>query len=249
MSYHTTDTVCAIAGILPATLRNWRRAGLIAAPDKVEGYGASQITRILNLREMSAEGATLSEIRLRLHGKVLSAQSGWQCRQEELIEQLRHPSDELLQNRIRQVGTDYSSDDFVNCYLRPLNLWLRDDKSPDAALRLERFHRAVYKHACRVIGAAYRRKTVPMFLEAISVTDPTEIWMEAIRLTGQGCRLEVSPQPTGIPANAGLRYEHHLMRCGAGISQLMLWNYRHRLRDGLPVRLSGPDQNMIAPGR
>lgn len=245
MSYHTTDTVCGLAGILPTTLRNWRRAGLIAAPDKEKGYGPSQITRILTILEMSAEGDTLGEIRLRLFGRASTMQSGWECRQEELIAQLFHPSDTLLQNRIRQVGTDYSGDDFVNRYLRPLNLWLRADSSNGAAQRQDRFHRAVLFHASKVIDAAHRRKTVPLFLEAVSVTDPTEIWMEAIRLTGQGCRVEVSSEATGVPANPQKHYEHHLMWCGAGISQLMFWNYRHRLRDGLPALLGGPDQTMV----
>lgn len=245
MSYQTTDTVCGIAGILPATLRNWRRAGLITAPDNKKGYGTGQITRILTVLELSAEGDTLDEMRSRLSGHAGAMQSGWQCRQEELTQQLLNPSDTLLQNRIRQVGTDYSSDDFVNQYLRPLNLWLRTDNSEGADLRLERFHRAVLHHALSGMNAAQRRKAVPLFLEAISVTDPTEIWMEAIRLTGQGCRVEVSSEVTGVPAHPQKYYEHHLMWCGAGISQLMFWNYRHRLREGLPALLSGPNQTML----
>ena len=146
---------------------------------------------------------------------------------------------------MRLVDKDDCRDDCVSCYLRPLNLWLRADMSGGAGARQARFHEAVVRHARHIISAAHRRKSVPLFLEAVSVTDLTEIWMEAIRLTGQGFKVEVSFEASGTPASAERQYEHHLMWCGAGISQLMHWNYRHRLLDGLPALLCGPDQTML----
>ena len=245
MRFYSTDTVCGITGVLPCTLRNWKRAGLISSAETPDGYSINQLTHIRIVLALTAGGSTLCEIHALLRGKPALHHSKWECRQEELYEQLHNPSDTALYARMRQMGNDYCGDDFVNAYLRPLNLWLRTDTSPGASLRLARFHAAVVSHAQCVMRSSARRKSVPLFLEAVSVTDPTEIWMEAIRLTGQGCRVELSSEATGIPASPLRRYEHHLMWCGAGLPLLMRWNYRNRLRDNQPVMLCGPDQTLL----
>ena len=244
MTSYSTDTVCGITGTLPSTLRNWRRAGLINKPEFADGYSSGQLTRIYTILALTSSGDTLREVSTQLNDKGNARHSGWECRQEELIDQLNQP-DSLLDGCIRQMGGDYSGDDFVNSCLKPLNLWLRADIREGAEMRIERFHEAVMLHTRNMTAAAYRRKSVPLFLEAISVTDPTEIWMEAIRLTGQGFRVELSAEATGLPATSLLRHDHHLMWCGEGICQLMKWNYQEKLRNDKPVRLCGPDQVLL----
>jgi len=245
MLTYSTEIVCGLTGVLPTTLRNWRRAGLINYPESTDNYSCGQLTRIRTILALSGSGSTLHEIHAFLAGLIEAPRGSWECRQEEMHAQLRKPSNAALYSRLRQMGRDYCGDDFVNSYLRPLNLWLRSDHSEGASERLVRFHDAVILHAKDVMRAAGRRKSVPVFLEAVTVTDPTEIWLEAIRLTGQGCRVEISSETTGLPASASLKKEHHLMWCGAGISQLMQWNYREKLRNSEPVMLSGPDQELL----
>lgn len=94
--------------------------------------------------------------------------------------------------------------------------------------------------------ASVRRRSVTVFLEAISVADATEIWMEAIRLAGQGCRVELSENVTGVPAVARRKHDHHLMWCGAGISEAMRRSFQNRLNNGRPVMLTGPDRSLLA---
>ncbi|WP_337024614.1 MULTISPECIES: MerR family transcriptional regulator [unclassified Pantoea] len=245
MNSQTTETVCGMTGLLPGILRNWRRAGLVGAPALPDGYTDAQLTHIYQILNLTASGDALSEVRLRLNGYPAPA-SGWEQRRNELHVQLDDPSSERLQDRIRQTGSDYCGDDFVNCYLRPLNLTLRRARRSDAPSRQARFHNAVVRLAHSMINASHRRHAVPVFLEAVSVDDATEIWMEAIRLTGQGCRVEVCPNVTGYPASASEHHKHHLMWCGAGFSPLMKWNFRQKCREDLPVMLCGPDQSLLA---
>ncbi|KAA6043337.1 MerR family transcriptional regulator [Pantoea sp. Bo_7] len=245
MSLYSLEAICGLTGLLPATLRNWKRAGLITQPQHNGEYTSGQLTRIYSVLDLTATGSTLPEIYAFLQGRSPLPQNRWQCRQEEMTDQLRDSSDLALQARMRQMGSDYSGDDFVNAYLKPLNLLLRSDNSADSVIKQSRFHDAVVFHARCIMRASERRKTVPVFLEAISVTDATEIWLEAIRLTGQGCRVEISENVTGLPATSIYRHDHHMMWCGAGISQLMQWNYREKLRNNKPVMLSGPDRTLL----
>ena len=238
MPHHTTDTVCGLVGVLPETLRRWRRAGLITPPGPA-GYSDNQLTRALCVREMTSGGHTLFDIHTALNWPNVALSGGWACREEDILQLLANNPDADIDRELQMMNTDYCGDDYVNCYLRPLNLWLRADLSDGADMRLQRFHAAVVAQWERLSLAARRRSTVPLFLEAVSVTDETEIWMEAIRLNGQGFRVEVAAVASGQPAVAQCRFEHHLMCCGDGISASMKAAFNASLEAGKPIMLTG----------
>ncbi|WP_313656062.1 MerR family transcriptional regulator [Pantoea sp.] len=154
-----------------------------------------------------------------------------------------HP-DADIERELQMMSIDYCGDDYVNRYLRPLNLWLRSDLSEGANQRQMRFHQAVLRQWERLAQAARQRSTVRLFLEAVSVTDETEIWMEAIRLNGQGFRVEVAAEASGVPAVAQQRFEHHLMWCGDGICASMKAAFHASLEAGEPIMLTGTDTTL-----
>lgn len=246
MLQFSTNNISDLTGIMPETLRNWRRAGLIQSPDCNGMYSDSQLTRLRYVLDLTSSGSTLREIREFLAGSGMHPRASWECRQEEMHEQLGDSSDAALRAHMRRMGRDYAGDDFVNAFLKPLNLWLRADNRAGSGLRQERFHNAVVLNAQATMRASDRRRSVTVFLEAMSVADATEIWMEAIRLGGQGCRVELSENVTGVPAVALRKYEHHLMWCGAGISEAMRRNFQDSLGNGSPVMLTGPDRSLLA---
>jgi len=142
---------------------------------------------------------------------------------------------------MKTLSADYSGDDYVNCYLRPLNLWLRTDVSDGSIRRQQRFHSAIVSQWERQALASQRHGTVPLFLEAVSVTDETEIGMDAIRLNGQEFRVEVAAVASGKPVVAYRRFEHHLMWCSDGITPLINAAYQSMLEAGQPVMQTGTD--------
>lgn len=240
MPYHSTDTVCGFAGILPETLRRWRRAGLVATPGR-PGYIGAQLSAVLRVRDLTAEGHRLCDVYAVMQWPALTLSGGWAFREEEMLLLLQRSTDQDVQNEMRKMATDYCTEDFINRYLRPLNLWLRSDLSSEAAVRLGRFQRSVLEQWRIMSVAAAGRRCVPLFLEPVSVTDETEIWMEAIRLTGQGFRVEVAEEGQ---RTARRRHEHHLMWCGNGISAAELQRFRLRRETGECVMLTGPDTGL-----
>lgn len=240
MTLYITDTLCAMTGVLPVTLRNWRRAGLVPHVRNSKGiYSRSDYTRVLQVLDLTNAGDTLPEIYQLLNDPYHYRRSGWQCRTEEVLTQLNQASAESLNRLIQALGTNYGGEAFINSLLRPLNLWLRSDVGPGASLRLARFHTAVLRHADRMMALSEKQKCVPVFLEAASTTDDTEIWLETIRLIGQGCRVELSAEVTDIPAKPTRKYEHHLIWCGAGLSAGMKKHYIRKLAQDYPVMLCG----------
>ncbi|MDF7652213.1 MerR family transcriptional regulator [Erwiniaceae bacterium L1_54_3] len=245
MPFHTTDTVCGIVGVLPETLRRWRRAGLMSSPSK-EGYTEAQLAAALRVLDLTAAGNTLFDIHAKLRWPRMMIKGGWTFREEDMLQLLNRHTDEDARREMRMMATDYCTDDFVNRYLRPINIWLRSDLSEGVSERQGRFHAAVLTQWSVMSSAAMRRHTVPLFLDAVSVTDDTEIWMEAIRLTGQGFRVEVAEQCTGLPAVARKRHDHHLMWCGNGISATMRAYFQQCLSGGEAVMLTGTDQRLVS---
>lgn len=76
MPQHSTDTVCGLVGVLPETLRRWRRAGLLTPPGPA-GYSDNQLTRALCVREMTSGGHTLFDIHTALNWSSVTLPGGW----------------------------------------------------------------------------------------------------------------------------------------------------------------------------
>lgn len=242
MKTFATEAICAITGSHPACILRWSKAGLISLHDSQTGWKVEQIGDIHRVVNMAASGASLNEIRVwQLEGKR-SWTAGWPAHRGELLWQLEYGSDRALARLMRKIDHDYCGDDYINHVLRPLNKWLREqDTMAGATRRLARFHEAVLHRAHCVMRDGYRNKRVPLFLEAISVADETDVWMEAIRLTRQGFDVELSSQVCDSPAVSTQSYEHHLLWCGRGISSNKHSQFLEKLNAGQPIRLCGPD--------
>ncbi|MEX5410685.1 transcriptional regulator [Atlantibacter hermannii] len=240
MKTFSTEAICAITGSHPACLLRWSKAGLISLHDSKTGWKVEQIGDIHRVVNMAASGASLTEIRVwQLEGKR-SWTAGWPAHRGELLWQLEYGSDRALARMMRKIDHDYCGDDYINSVLRPLNKWLREqDTMTGATRRLARFHEAVLHRAHCVMRDGYRHKRAPLFLEAISVADETEIWMEAIRLTRQGFDVELSSQVCDNPAVSTKSYEHHLLWCGHGISTTKHSQFLEKLSAGSRFACAG----------
>ncbi|WP_312948527.1 transcriptional regulator [Superficieibacter sp.] len=245
MKHLSTDHICTITGIHPANLYRWHRYGLISAGDFTEGWNETQLEDIRNVKSQTARGATLSEIRDSHQSGSPVRSFGWTALKGELLWLLEFGSDRALIRYVRGIVRDYSSDDMINSLLRPANLWLQKDTRQGACRRLQRFHQCVVQRADTLTRMSGRSGNIPLFLEAISVKDDNEIWLEAIRLSGQGFCVEVSPSVSNAPATVSNRHEHHLMWCGAGISIDMQQHFSHSIGAGKPVMLCGPDRTVV----
>lgn len=240
----TLDVFCDILGVLPNTLHHWTRAGLLAPLDTQTGYTYPQLAQAYRILDLTNKGLTLDETKNYLDDTTLPQISRWHEHTDALFYLLQKGTDEQIYQRIKHLSETFSGDAFVNSYLRPVYAKVINNKEPNAAYTLTRFHQAIVDYAQQTMAEAYAREATPLFLEAASTLDATEIWLEAIRLSGQGFCVELCDTATDIPATAIRAYVHHLIWCGDGISPLMHWFYRHSLNLGNPILLCGPDQKI-----
>lgn len=239
MKFHSTESVCALTGASRANLRRWLRGGLISENRVSHDWNALQIDEVLAVMVFTADGAEPQHIYQRQPHSA-----GWMARRGELLWQLETGSHRQLLRTVRNLAGDYSSNDFINELMKPLNRWLREDARSGAKQRLMRFHDAVLHHSDCVKREALRHRDMPLLLEVMSQRDETEIWLEAIRLTGQGFCVEVDEKAENLMNSPERRHEHHLLWCGAGISPEHLNQFHRGLRSGKPMMLSGPDRTV-----
>ncbi|WES67408.1 hypothetical protein [Superficieibacter sp. HKU1] len=246
MKYHSTDNVCIITGIHPSNLRRWYRYGLISAGEFSESWNEQQLEEIRTLKTQTASGATLRQIRQSHRSGIPLRSHGWAALKGELLWQLEFGSNRTLSRYFRTIVNDYSSDDANHFLLRPLNRWLQEDTRTGSCRRLQRFHQCIVQRAGSLTRTSSREGDTPLFLEAISVKDDNEIWLEAIRLYGQGFSVEVSSTVSDVPVAISSRHEHHLMWCGAGISVGKQQHFKDSMDEGKCVMLCGPDRAVKA---
>lgn len=246
MQFHTTDTICAFTGTHPANLKRWMKQGLLTAQADAESWSDDHLREIHTLMNLMATGATLEEIRQSQQAASTVKTQGWAARKGDMLWQLEFGTPLSLSRQMHHMASNYSGDDLIINLLRPLSSWLHADQRQGAARRLDRFEQTVLQQAGRVKRASSRSVTaVPLFLEAVSVLDKTEIWLEAIRLTAMGFDVAVDARASGKPATKIQNHEHHVMWCGAGISQAMQDYFEQESQAGHPIMLSGPDRNLL----
>ncbi|MCZ4057946.1 transcriptional regulator [Pantoea sp. LMR881] len=245
MQLHTTDTVCAITGTHPANLKRWMQHGLISGNSSVSGWSDNQLAEIRSLVTLTGTGATLQEINT---GKVLQrpvCTAGWAARKGDLLWQLEYGTQMSLYRKMREMSNNYCGDDLIYQLLSPLSCWLQNDERKGARRRLARFELSVQQQAQVVMRTSSRRgESVPLFLEAVSIKNASEIWLEAIRLTAMGFNVSLSSVVTGTPADKPQRHHHHVLWCGAGINKVMYQYFDDERAAGNAVMLSGPDKNL-----
>lgn len=246
MIFYTTDTLCSLTGAHPANLRRWNRKGLLARqhPGRGEIWDNLHLKQVQGILSVTAFGVTPGEIAVSAVQGVPLVTGGWSARRGEVLFELEYGSNRSLSRILRSLAGDFSGDDFINRLMRPLNFWLAQDRQRTAATRRQRFYDSVRFHAETANRISQKEDAISLYLEAISTKDRTEIWLEAIRLTAQGFRVEVCPRANmgQIPAE---HHQHHLLWCGAGISSSKMSQFLDKRESGFPVMLCGPDQSII----
>ncbi|MBU5378779.1 MAG: hypothetical protein E6559_00695 [Pantoea sp.] len=239
---YSTETVCALTGIDSTTLKRWYRSGFIHKSFVPCVWSDAQLQEVLLMREMTHNGATIRELKTAQHTASPLRTGGWAARRGDMLWQLEFGSERSLAILMRKFASNFAGDDFVSRLLIPLNQWLRDDMRAGACRRIARFHSLILAHAASVVRSATRDAGIPLLIENVSEKNQTEIWLEVIRLSGQGFSVDI--QPADAFSSSAPSHHHHLLWCGAGLTELMYQHYMTRLDKGHPVMLCGPDRRL-----
>lgn len=240
---YSSETICALSGADPLNLKRWYRSGLINRHTADQEWSEVQLQDVLNMTQLTNQGATIREIKMAQETAHPIRTGGWAARRGDMLWQLEFGSDRSLTLLLRKLASNFTGDDFVFQLLQPLNRWLQDDTRFGADRRMARFHTLILEHAGCVIRSATRLAAVPLLLECLSERNQTEIWLEAIRLSSMGFCVEIRVL-AATAARSTRPYEHHLLWCGAGMTELMHQNFQTRLGEGQHVMLCGPDSRL-----
>ncbi|CAK6500373.1 hypothetical protein PANPA_00251 (plasmid) [Pantoea sp. Nvir] len=239
---YTSETICAISGAALVNLKRWYRSGIIHKYPSDREWTEAQLQEVMDITRLTSQGATIREIKTAQAGAHPLRTGGWAARRGDMLWQLEFGSPQSLRVLLRKLASNFTGDDFVLRLLLPLHQWLRDDTRAGASRRMERFHQLMVAHAGSVTRHATRAAAIPLLLENVSEKHQTDIWLEAIRLSGQGFCVEVRSFCALYPSvNV---HQHHLYWCGAGLTEMMYQHFLTRQQKGYPVLLCGPDRRV-----
>ena len=239
---YSSETICAISGSSLHNLKRWYRSGLIHKQPSGSDWTDAQLQEVIEMTRLTSQGATLREIKIAQAGAYPVRTGGWAARRGDMLWQLEFGSEQSLAVLLRKFASNFTGDDFVLRLLVPLNQWLQHDTRAGAFRRMERFHQLIIAHAGSVTRNATRAAAIPLLLEKVSERNQTDIWLEAIRLSGQGFCVEVRASSDLLSSISP--HQHHLYWCGAGLTERLHQHYLTRLNDGHPVLLCGPDRRV-----
>jgi len=239
---YSSETICALSGAALHNLKRWSRSDFIHKQASGHDWTDAQLQEVMEMTRLTSQGATIREIKTAQASALPVRTGGWAARRGDMLWQLEFGSEQSLTVLLRKLASNFTGDDFVLRLLLPLNQWLRDDTRAGACRRLDRFHQLIVAYAGSMTRNARRLAAIPLLLENVSEKNQTDIWLESIRLSGQGFCVEVRAfnainQPAIAP-------QHHLYWCGAGLTEMMHQHYLTRLNDGHPVLLCGPDRRV-----
>lgn len=239
---YSSETICAISGAALFNLKRWYRSGFIHKHASDHDWTEAQLQEVMDITRLTSQGATIREIKTAQASARVVRTGGWAARRGDMLWQLEFGSEQSLTGLLRKLASNFTGDDFVLRLLLPLHQWLREDTRAGACRRIERFHHLIVAHAGMMMRNATRTAGIPLLLENVSEKNPTEIWLEAIRLSGQGFCVEV--RAFSAICQQATAHQHHLYWCGAGLTEMMHEHYLTRLNDGHPVLLCGPDRRV-----
>ncbi|MDF7629933.1 hypothetical protein PUG46_11710 [Erwiniaceae bacterium L1_55_4] len=212
MSFHTTDSICALTGASPFNIRRWQRRGLVTTFPDEPYWTNEQLREIRIVMKDTAQGATTREIsRSRARQEPIKSY-GWSARRGDILSQLETGTDRQLISLTRSLSRDFSGDDFINNLMRPLADWLLADERRGCHRRLTRFSQLIEQQSLAAGRISLRKGFVPLLLEIADNVDDIYVLLEVIRLTGQGFCVDLLASSSG-PLSKAFKscYDHHLI--------------------------------------
>lgn len=243
MPHFTIDVLADQCGVTPANIRSWQRYGLLKPHRDEQGqrfFDHSHVSRIATIVEWLQKGVELSAMLRLINGEVQHDSSGWMSCQQQLLMQCASCKPQKLRALIWRFGREIPPAIFVDEVVRPLRRWLDAGETPALAMTRILFDTALTEYATFLLGSVRKRPAATMLIMALSLHDPLELWLEAIRYAGDGFRVEVMIGAIAEPELQQVDAEHIMIWSEHALTPAQQQRFDHWLESGLYVFLAGP---------
>ncbi|KEY59735.1 MerR family transcriptional regulator [Serratia sp. DD3] len=203
LTLYTISEFANLCGVSATTLRAWQRRYGLLKPERTEGghrlYSQSDLKRVLSVLDWIKKGVPVSQIKPLLESDHNQTNNNWQQLQEKILLLLQQGKIDALRQLLFACGRDYPRSYLVDHVLRPLRVLIAANTAPMLTLRTI-LDSLIIGYTSFCLDADKRSRGEKYILVGWKLSDPAEIWLEALKLSGAGKRIEVLAWPCTLLA-------------------------------------------------
>ncbi|SPW21968.1 HTH-type transcriptional repressor YcgE [Cronobacter sakazakii] len=124
-----------------------------------------------------------------------------------------------------KMGRELPAGMLLDKVVLPLRLWLGHGHASAQLTRRARFDTLIIEYATFLMQTLRKRPASGLVVIAMNSHDPLSVWLEAIRFSGEGFRIDVLQQPVPLPDLTQFAADHYLIYSDVPLTpaQLALW--------------------------
>ena len=243
MAGFTLEMLSEQCGVSMPNLRAWQRYGLLKPTRNAAGersFDYSHLLRIELIVQWLDRGVPPEEIAQLLKGKEAALDDQWELCQERVLTALEKPQSEKLRSMLRKLGRDMPPAMLIDRVLLPLRQRLRAGNEPFRMTRRVRFDTQLVEYVTFVLQTLRKRKAPDLVMIPLNMRDPLDIWLQALRFSSEGFRIEVLSQPVPNPEPGLFCCDHYLLWSDTPLSPLQQKVLQQWRDAGVPLFTVGP---------
>ncbi|MDY4379806.1 MerR family transcriptional regulator [Pectobacterium brasiliense] len=187
-----------LCGINATTLRAWQRRYGLLKPMRTDGghrlYSDDDVQQALKILDWVKKGVPVSQVKPLLARPGTRRTNNWLALQESMLQRLKEGKIESLRQLIYDAGREYPRTELVREVLRPLRSKVSANIPAMMTLR-EILDGIIVSYTSFCLEGDKRAPGDNYLITGWHLSDPCEIWLEALMRTGQGLRIDVLPVP------------------------------------------------------
>ncbi|MFP9467449.1 MerR family transcriptional regulator [Pectobacterium brasiliense] len=187
-----------LCGINATTLRAWQSRYGLLKPMRTEGghrlYSDDDVQQALKILDWVKKGVPVSQVKPLLARPGTRRTNNWLALQESMLQRLKEGKIESLRQLIYDAGREYPRMELVREVLRPLRSKVSANIPAMMTLR-EILDGIIISYTSFCLEGDKRAPGDNYLITGWHLSDPCEIWLEALMRTGQGLRIDVLPVP------------------------------------------------------
>ncbi|MBA0169170.1 MerR family transcriptional regulator [Pectobacterium sp. CFBP8739] len=187
-----------LCGINATTLRAWQRRYGLLKPMRTDGghrlYSDDDVQQALKILDWVKKGVPVSQVKPLLARSGSRRTNNWLALQESMLQRLKEGKIESLRQMIYDAGREYPRTELVREVLRPLRSKVSANIPAMMTLR-EILDGIIISYTSFCLEGDKRSPGDNYLITGWYLSDPCEIWLEALMRTGQGLRIDVLPVP------------------------------------------------------
>lgn len=202
MSYSIGE-FARLCGINATTLRAWQSRYGLLKPLRTEGghrlYSDADVQQALKILDWVKKGVPVSQVKALLERPEPRRTNNWLVLQETLLARLQEGKIDSLRQQIYNAGREYPRPELVTEVLRPLRSRLSGNTAAMMTLRAV-LDGVILSYTAFCLEGDKKAPGDNCLISGWHLNDACEIWLEALKRTGQGHRIDLLPVPPGALA-------------------------------------------------